>query len=384
MFLHKMRTALALTLCLVAALAGAGLLLARPDPAAPPAPPEAPAEKAAPAGKWAERATLLRDNKIMVSGVAFSPDGKAFASAGQQVVVWDAARLAETATLRGLKQGAKAVAFSPDGKALAVVAFDHAGGPTAINTVVHLWDPATGKVLASARAGSNAVAFSPDGKTLAAAGYRMGMQRRVGEVKLLDAATLKAQAALPFGDGEIHAAAFSGDGKVLATGGFRVDLGEPAPEVRVWDAATRKKKVSLEGISGLRGMVQCVTLSGDGKLVASADDSGTVKVWETAKGEEVRSWAQPDPRFVRSLALSPDGKTLAAGLDPPRPQPGRPVAGFPPTAADVVLWDVATGKELAALKGHEISVPSLAFSPDGRTLITCGAEGTVKVWELKK
>ena len=73
-----------------------------------------------------------------------------------------------------------------------------------------------------------------------------------------------------------------------------------------------------------------------------------------------------DTRLVSAVAFSPDGKTLASGsLD-----------------SDIKLWDVATGKERATLKGHTETVRSLAFSPDGKTLASGGYDNSIKLWDL--
>jgi len=70
--------------------------------------------------------------------------------------------------------------------------------------------------------------------------------------------------------------------------------------------------------------------------------------------------------MVYSVSYSPDGKTLASG-------------SYDKT---VKLWDAATGKELATLKGHSGPVQSVAFSPDGKTLATASDDKTIKLWDL--
>jgi WD40 repeat protein len=76
---------------------------------------------------------------------------------------------------------------------------------------------------------------------------------------------------------------------------------------------------------------------------------------------------------VRAVAFSPDGKTLAAG-----------------ESKDISLWDLATGKKIGILKGHDDdSVTALAFSPDGKMLVSCGADilfgknAKIKFWDVE-
>jgi WD40 repeat protein len=67
---------------------------------------------------------------------------------------------------------------------------------------------------------------------------------------------------------------------------------------------------------------------------------------------------------IRSVAFSPDGKRIITGSDD----------------STVRVWDAATGRELLSLKGHIGTITSVAFSPDGRRIATGGTDGTVRVW----
>ena len=74
---------------------------------------------------------------------------------------------------------------------------------------------------------------------------------------------------------------------------------------------------------------------------------------------------QSDTDWVRSVAFSPDGKTLASG------------------SADhsIILWDVGNGSQIKCLKGHTSYVRSVAFSPDGKTLASGSDDKSIILWE---
>ena len=82
-------------------------------------------------------------------------------------------------------------------------------------------------------------------------------------------------------------------------------------------------------------MVCCVAFSPDGKTLASGSEDKTIKLWDVATGKE-QATLKGHTEWVKSVAFSPDGKTLASGSGD----------------STIKLWDVATGKEQATLKGH--------------------------------
>jgi WD40 repeat protein len=116
--------------------------------------------------------------------------------------------------------------------------------------------------------------------------------------------------------------------------------------------------------------------SPDGRLLASGG-GGKVRLWEVASGKEVRALAG-SACFTCAVRFSPDGKVLASGGYERREDFGDE-AGPPPP---IYRWDVATGKALPPLPGHPGGVRCLAFTPDGKHLISGGFDGAVRFWGL--
>ncbi len=206
------------------------------------------------------------------------------------------------------------------------------------------------------------VAYSPDGKMLASAGYDK-------TIKLWDLATGRDLDTLQGHSETVESVAFSPDGKTLASG-------SSDKTIKLWDVATGKEKATLQGHVYA---VLSVAYSSDGKTLASGSSDKTIKLWDAATGKE-KVTLKGHVGSVCSLAFSPDGKTLASGSGvPPSLEDFERKVFYLPGV--IKLWDVATGKELASFRGHKGFVRSVAYSPDGKTLATASGDGTIRLWD---
>ncbi len=152
--------------------------------------------------------------------------------------------------------------------------------------------------------------------------------------------------------------AVSPDGKLLvASSGSK-------PELLVY---------SLPGLTLLKTLTghtftpESITISGNGRFMASTGLDKTTRVWSLPEGNLVKTFEETGTGWAERSAISPDGTLVATG------------GVF---SADVKIWSVEQGKLLKTVTGTGYRVDSLAISPDGRTLASCDGEGVICLWSL--
>jgi WD40 repeat protein len=285
---------------------------------------------------------------------AYSPDGKLLATGSdKELLLWDAAKLE---LVKKIDAPAGWLAFAPDGKS--ILAAQHHWARPLEKDVVTRWDLTTyeGKPLPplTRRNGWPVYHLSPDGKTL----YSLVVdgQDKERRIRAYDAATGK-ELLPPQGHREqVWSLAFSPDGKRLASV-------SSDPGIRLWDAATGKPERVLPTDQGLWS----VAFSPDGKRIAAGEIEGTVVLYDAVTGEKLRALPAPKSQ-VRAVAFSPDGG-LVAGTT---------------TLGIVHVWEAGTGRlrqALAGRSGHSWSW-SVAFSADGKALATGWDGGEVLLFDV--
>jgi WD40 repeat protein len=350
--------------------------------------------------------TLVERNKIQgneagfAEGVAISPRLDRIARGGGNgtVQVWPLAKGARPMWIKTRhRRQVETVAFSPDGRMLASAGHDGQ---------ILLWDSRSGALYGTVQAHTDRVwflTFSRDGRRLLSAGAdKVARIWEIGAAASRRIERVSADLRQPF--------AASPSGRFLAV--------QPpdAPRIDWWDVTLQTIVKSFDISSAGRTAALAVSPSETSIAVAAQDN--TVRLIEISSGREIaRLEGLPSPaveldfstngtalvartnavdkapneqidsaavvwdintgrrRFtssiarLRRVALSPDGSRLAT---------------VSASQANIHLWDIESGRSQGELKGHRYDVHDLAFSPDGDTLASVGADATLRIWSYQR
>lgn len=351
------------------------------------------------------RVRTRHENKVLnrIVSIVYSPDGTQIASGSLDRIVrlWDVDTGAELTHLPGRWGDIHNMAFSPDGSKIAIA-----------DGMATVWKIAAGRKLPPLcnERDIRSVAYSPDGQQIVLGSYD-GTVRVWTSYGAKGIRCLRGHQQSSMG---VQSVAFSGDGRWIASGS-----GDGT--VRVWDAQ------SQEELSPLKDHGKSITslrVSPGGRWIISSALDKTIAIWEAERGELVHEIAVPSDagdrdsrvRFAVSGdlscglfygAISDEASALPASrrgrglwatvshlvhsLLPQRFAPADETLIAAALGDTAWVWKAANAEQLSCLTGHKGVVSSLAFSPDGRRVVTgCGSgrlidpvDTTVRVWSIK-
>jgi len=333
-------------------------------------------------------ATIETDDLLprTISTIAFSRAGNAMAVSSPGVIaVIDTKSHRERVRLEVEGEDARVIALSPHAESLALAAKDG---------TIRVFDLASGKIVQTLKGHSaqpTAIAFAPtDGKHIASASSDK-------TVRAFTVATGETDYVWSSHTGAIVALAYSEDGHQIATASsdksvrvFSTQTGKGMKTIHPKDDLPTTLAFSSDGKTlvtsssthalhryvvstgkstrvskGKHDFPWATALSADGKKLAAGADDGTVRIWDATTGE-ARHTISAHGQRVTALAFSNDGRFLVSA--------GEGV---------VTTWDASTGKSAHVGKALTTSANACTFSPDGRSLVIASNDGTVRAWSLE-
>lgn len=340
----------------------------------------------------------LEGLRARVFEIAFSSNGRLLAGTGENgnARVWHISGK-QLAEFKGTQGDVRRVVFSPDSKHIATVGYDN---------TIYLWDT-SGKRLTPFK-GYGDVAFSPDSKLLVTSGDD-------GTPRLWNVSEQQSVEFKEYQD-SLRSVSFSPDGKLVAIGGRNGTIslwdlhGKQLAEFNYYRSASIRRVtfspdgkilvivdnslqfangerktmfnrgVRLWGLLGkqlvavvLKASAEEALFSPDGKLVAT-QRFNTISLWDLS-GKPLRDLLKDNKDQLVSMAFSPDSQLMAIS-------DVKGTVHLASTSGKRWNSNGRLSEQLAELRGHQSSVNSLTFSPDGKILVTGSTDGTIRLWDL--
>jgi len=311
-------------------------------------------------------AISLRGHRGAVRQLVFHPNSKWLVSAGYEdpTRIWnlETRKIERTLSPRGrtvegaasviVRRQVECLAFAPGGEVLGEVASD-----ATLKGVIELWKVPTGeplRTLAEGQRNVRALAISSDGRLVAS--NVVDPDRFAHSIIVRDFQTGQTLATLAADQLSVTLLAFTPDGGWLVSAGGK--------KIHIWEMPSGKL---LHAIPAHDKNIESIAIAPDGKTLASGSEDALIKLWNLEDGKMIRE-IKSEQDAVHAVTLSPSGRTLASG-------------GKDGTTR---LWSPASGKQRGTLWAHVDRVLCAAFSPDGKWLATGSRDGTISVWKFEE
>jgi hypothetical protein len=293
----------------------------------------------------------------VITALAYSPDGALLAISGyREILLHKADGSGLVARLPGISDNITSLAFSPDGSVLAAV-----GGTPATFGEVQLWDVAQRKLRQSIKLTSDTLfgaSFSPDGAKLAFGGTD-------NAIHVIEVTTGKELLGVKQHDGWVFGTAFSQDGSQIVS----VSRDGAAKLTNVAGG------VFIENINQLKGELVAIAREPKQDVVLVGGEDGVPRLYLMHRPKAliigdtstlIREFEKQDGALV-SVAFSPNGEWIAVGG----------------STNEVRVYKTASGERVASFAGHQGGVYTLAFGSDGTHLAVAGFDGMVRIYDVK-
>lgn len=297
------------------------------------------------------RVLTFGKNQVSYVSISFCDDGNHITTVSEEgeIVVWDVETQRAIYRADGVWGEVNYAAYSAKG--------DHVGLVMDKNTIIKASSKSVcvDKLLADQNEGLFSLAYSPDGKRI--------VSTSKDGLKIWDVENEKILFDLIGHSERVFSAVFSPDGKLVASASYD-------GTVRIWNSIDGKpiKVLNYQSSDYTTDAISSVAFCSDGKHVVSTAHNGEVMEWDVETGVRINSWKHKSD-VVYNAAISPDEKTITFSTIY--------------NHQGIYLCNLKTGEIIKTFKGHTKAVNSVAFSPDGKQIISSGDDKAIICWDVE-